>query len=348
MSATLAYFHFQLTLSPTNAADHPQLQKEQKATMRFADSEFVETSIPFGDHQEIELFAITDPPEVTEQPAPDVFHKVSGRHVKMKIKEKANPNGNWTRPPPAGKKVHQQGQPGNASFVYGVLTQKTFHDTRLQLLMKTWGSHVNVRFIASDAADRRWENILVWPELRGRKKLSRKTLRLWRELCNIAADFYVIVDDDTFMVSHNVEISIGALSPDDDLYTGYLLSHIRKFPLVGGGGGIILSNYTMRGLCAHAAAFPKDYCGNSLWPAGDTGTMHCLKRLNIKPMHSVGFYPFPLVDMVEQPVNYCMSTWWINPRFIWCPPVPFMQAIHYLGEDRALEYYYLTHVDPPV
>ena len=244
--------------------------------------------------------------------------------------------------PPPGK--------AKARFAYGILTHQANHDKRLAVVMSTWGRHANVAVIASDEADSRFPAIEAMPQYRSKRKLSPKTLHLWRSLCKHDADFYVMADDDSFLVVPNIEASVGSLDPQADMYTGYVLDHLRGWPLVGGGGGIVLSNYTMRSLCDYAnqPGDGENVCRASMWPAGDTATMHCLRKIGVPPTHTQGFYPFPPAEMVTAPPNWCSITWWINPRYISCPPADRLMGVHYLGKDRAREYYYWTHLDAAI
>jgi len=252
----------------------------------------------------------------------------------------------WMRPPPLDEPAG--GPRRKPRFAYGILTVAQNHDARLKVVMSTWGRHANVAVIASDQADEHFPAIEPMPQFKTKRTLGHKTLSLWHSLCKIPADFYIMADDDSFLVVPNVEAAIGALSPQADVYTGYVLDHIRGWPLIGGGGGIVLSNYTMRGLCSYAAATPDNPCLKSFWPAGDTATMQCLKRLAVVATHTKGFYPFPPEEMVDLAPNWCSSMWWINPRYIACPPADRLLGLHYFGKDRGREYYFWTHVDAPI
>ena len=52
--------------------------------------------------------------------------------------------------------------------------------------------------------------------------------------------------------------------------------------------------------------------------------------------------------MVDRAPNWCSITWWINPRYIACPPADRLLGLHYFGKDRGREYYFWTHVDAPI
>jgi hypothetical protein len=64
------------------------------------------------------------------------------------------------------------------------------------------------------------------------------------------AKWFVMVDDDTFVAIHNLRWALSALDPLKPVYAGYVLTHMPDKPIVGGGGGIVLSRAALQGLCA--------------------------------------------------------------------------------------------------
>jgi hypothetical protein len=232
------------------------------------------------------------------------------------------------------------------TFVYTVLTTKEFHGTRLKNIMETWGQHVNMPFITTDAEDGRYPTALVLGEA-GKGDLGGKTLQALLKFCEFDGDFYVFTDDDSFVVAGNLERVISEnYNRDEPLYTGYSLTHTRK-PFIGGGGGIVFSNQTMRRFCGVAKApQPPVACAwkHQRAAPGDMAIAHCMEHLGVDATHQHGFYPFTITEIVRKmPDDACSRTWWV-PKHIRCsPPVSKIISFHYVRENQYRWLYYLVY-----
>ena len=256
--------------------------------------------------------------------------------------------------------------------------------------MSTWGKHANIEAIGSDSDgtesgifDARMLDLGV-PV--GKKELGRKAMLLWASMCPllegkpvnpsfpgapgqkrqnvlrlgvagqegalVAPQFFVMADDDSFIVTDNLERTLSEqFNASAPLYAGYALTHMATGEFIGGGGGIVLSKGAMRLLCdairnpqlKTARCNPRPG-GLVVNPTGDVATFDCMRQLGIKATNIPGFHPFPAHEMVEPEPNWCSSTWWIPKKYIRCPPVPDSISFHSLPLTRWREVYYWTHV----
>jgi hypothetical protein len=227
-------------------------------------------------------------------------------------------------------------------FAYVILTSSAYHDTRIPALLDTWGRHANIIFIGSDSLVPSLPLVKAFNQ-KGKAELGKKAMYMMEEFCKTEADFYVMADDDTFVIVHNLEFLFSKqFDPEKDLYAGYTLKHFKPY-VVGGGGGIVLSRSAMKKMCAankikHHPCNPETYQPE----AGDAAVLLCMAQLGISSTHVLGFNPFP-VDQVDHPApNWCTITWWF-PKDIPCPPVGPSSTFHYIPVEKFHEYYYWTY-----
>lgn len=234
--------------------------------------------------------------------------------------------------------------PGRAvpRVVFAVLSIKKNHQSRLQALLHTWGKHAKLVLVASDEPDPQLDSRIVAVPGDARH-LGLKTIDTLHRLCSTEADFYVLTDDDTFVVVHNLESALRAYDPMGAWYMGYLLTHIKP-PFIGGGGGIVLSRGSLQQVCreSETAGSPCSLL-SELERAGDVAISRCMEHLHIKPTHLEGFYPFPPHEMVKEGADsWCRRTWWL-PKHIKCPPIPKAITFHYVEPQRFKELHYWAY-----
>ena len=262
------------------------------------------------------------------------------------------------------------------SVAFAVLTQQSHFGSRLARLAATWGSLASIRVVASDNVTAPWLEaypaIVPLSQFRGRKSLGQKAMKLWSLLCedssftgreaeartdlerlNVShpantdehgnvrrANWFVMVDDDTFVVVPNLFAFLAELDPGKHFAGGYVLSHLPgNATMIGGGGGIVLSRKTMTALCA-ATASEESTCSVSgvRVPAGDAATADCLDELGVKPTHVEGMMPFNVFDHTQR--GYCARAWWY-PTHMRCEPPRRLISFHYVrGRDYAAAHYF--------
>jgi hypothetical protein len=231
--------------------------------------------------------------------------------------------------------------------------------------MDTWGRHVFMPFIATDAADTDYPNALVLGD-EGKQDLGGKTLQAFSKFCEYYddGDFFVLADDDSFIVAHRVERYLRAYrNPEEPLYAGYTLTHTKR-PFVGGGGGIVISRMTLYKFCEATTRLTTFSANNSelqrvqrlkfttpcSWRVmrtlpGDIAVAECMKYLNIPATNIDGFQPFPLDKIVlrKPQENWCTITWWV-PKHLKCfPPHPDPKTYHYVPVHEYGWYYILNY-----
>ena len=231
-------------------------------------------------------------------------------------------------------------------FVYTVLTTRQFHGSRLKNIMRTWGQHVNIPFITTDALDPAFPTALVLGA-EGKGDLGGKTLQALKKFCEFDSDFYVFTDDDSFVVAKNLESVIAAnYDRDSALYAGYTLTHTVK-PFVGGGGGIVFSNNTIKNFCVVAKSQkPPVECSweHQRAAPGDMAISHCMNYLGVAATHQHGFYPFPITELMKERDNWCNVTWWI-PKHLKCnPPVSRAISFHRVPPKDLRVLYFFTYL----
>ena len=295
-------------------------------------------------------------------------------------------------------------------FLYTVLTSNANHGTRLRPLLTTWGRHATIPFLISDSHDPKFPRTR---NLGPRHELGRKTLSGLREFCRmvsrktlhkilfqrrsdihshhnvvngsssssttsigVGADFYVISDDDTFIITHNLEEVISTnFDPKVPCYVGYALTHLTE-PFIGGGGGVVLSNATMEKFCSeigegsaaenHISEGKKKGDGQDrmdikkggdsvvqspcnpdadfIPKPGDMALFQCMNRLKISATHQDGFHPLFIHKIANPDGNYCSKIWWM-PHHIQChPPNHRLISMHYVPVDRFYEVYYWAYL----
>jgi hypothetical protein len=242
------------------------------------------------------------------------------------------------------RQLTQTGPYANATFVYSILTTKAHHSSRLRKVISTWGKHVNLGFITTDVVDAEFPKSIVLGE--GERDLGGKTLQAFEKFCEFNADFFVLIDDDAFVVASNLERGVsGLFSRDAPLYGGYSLTH-TSVPFIGGGGGIVVSNATMRLLCSRIHEPKHSPCRwrTSRNLPGDVAVSSCMQSLHIKATHIDGFSPFPMSRMVDSSkAGWCKITWWIPPHLKCNPPYDAAMTMHYVPLDEFDELYFLTY-----
>lgn len=242
------------------------------------------------------------------------------------------------------KRLTNVGPYSSRSFVYSILTTHSFHKTRLRKVMDTWGKHANVVFITTDKADPEFPLTVVLGD--GDRDLGGKTLQAIEKFCEYDADFFMFIDDDAFVVASTLERNVSEhFDRDVPLYGGYMLTH-TAVPFIGGGGGVLLSNATMKLFCARIKERSHSPC---MWKwskslPGDVAVSMCMQSLMVDATHIDGFSPFPISRMVDSsPESWCHITWWL-PKHLKCnPPFPRAMTVHYVPLDEYDELYYLTY-----
>jgi hypothetical protein len=151
---------------------------------------------------------------------------------------------------------------------YIILTCEKYHNTRLKVILETWGKDIDITFISDVAIN---DKIIGYDYLpKDYSFLSLRYIEYIKTLNEINYDWYIFADDDTFInidninkllenkdrnslisFGHTGELNIDGTDANGN-QTGFPLSSIKGkntlLPLTyySGGAGFILSNISMR------------------------------------------------------------------------------------------------------
>jgi hypothetical protein len=220
----------------------------------------------------------------------------------------------------------------------------------LRAALDSWATDVEVAFVAAESKKPLIVGNTTIRQIKASKPqghdFGRKALKVLATMAREAntADFWVYVDDDTFVVTPNMEAVVGdAHSPDTPLYGGCAFVD-RPVPLISSGGGIVFSKATLTALKPHvededhACSWHNDAVFQM---TGDQAISECMKALEIPAVHVHGFNQLSLLDITAVPrtVGSCGVDW--RPKGYQCNPAvsrmitarmdPFeMKELHYL------------------
>jgi hypothetical protein len=252
-------------------------------------------------------------------------------------------------------------------IAFAVLTSAKHHQTRVNALLRSWGRRAQIRIIATDKASPRL--LAAYPQFavlpyEGIEQLGKKALAVWGLFCEDEsfagsrelvddesapakkstrkAKWFVMVDDDTFVVMNNLRSVLAQLDPNKDIYGGYVLNHLPEGPFVGGGGGIVLSRPVMEKLCRRKQdTTSKCSAESTLLAAGDLATHSCVnEELGIGPTHIEGFLPVNVRNLLNE--TYCKTVWWW-PAHLPCRLPRRLVTFHYARHDDLVEIDYWAH-----
>ncbi|KAJ3099692.1 hypothetical protein HDU97_002861 [Phlyctochytrium planicorne] len=142
------------------------------------------------------------------------------------------------------------------------------------------------------------EELIPDKESQGWKRDAHKNLPGFRELYKMYpnADWYLMIDDDTYVFMDNVHTMLSKLDPSHPWYIGNAnvfvgcdgVSKFGEGPLFAhGGSGIVMSKAAMKIMLADLQACIIKY--KDCW-AGDVRVALCLRDLDIFITHSPGFW----------------------------------------------------------
>ena len=174
---------------------------------------------------------------------------------------------------------------------------KTLHE-KGKPIMETWAKRCNIFLFMSSQEDPEFSPDVVGLDVgEGRDKLWHKTRAAWQYVFDHHiddADWFIKVDDDTYLIVENLRHLLSKYQPDEPHYFG------RHFKTYGGycsgGAGYVFSRQTLRVF----AELLKDtsLCPKDSW-AEDLEVGRCLAKKGIHPgdsRDSLGrktFHPFP-------------------------------------------------------
>lgn len=196
-------------------------------------------------------------------------------------------------PAPAGSRGHAVGQTRDAPFrvLCWVLTYPKAHEQKATAVNKTWGRYCDTLLFMTTEHYRSLQTVVVnigGPEDRGR--LWNKSRESWMYVYRNhleTHDWFIKVDDDTFIVWPHLIAFLRGRSPEDAAYFGrpYNATRGRYY---AGGSGIVLSRAALHRLGSSA---DRDYYGT--WGKMKNGPEDLYTG---KAMTTIGIETEPAID----------------------------------------------------
>jgi hypothetical protein len=131
-------------------------------------------------------------------------------------------------------------------IAYIILTCEKYLNTRVKWQVKNCFRYVNklnCYYISGNPHILKYARIYGWNTKDDYKSCPDKYIAFFKNL-NLNYDWYVFLDDDTFVYPERLEYLLNSLDKNDNLYIGYLLTHLRELNYMSGGAGFIISRPT--------------------------------------------------------------------------------------------------------
>ncbi|KAJ3129734.1 hypothetical protein HK101_005190 [Irineochytrium annulatum] len=152
------------------------------------------------------------------------------------------------------------------------------------------------------------------------------------------ADWYMMIDDDSYLFLSNLERFVQGKKPDDALYFGNAnvfvgCDGVRKFGdgpyFAHGGSGILMSRGALKKIVADVDSCIVKY--HSCW-AGDIRVALCLRDQGVKLTHAGGFWGEPPNDEWKFPDDSCIQPKVFHHLLPW--QIQKLYEIETLAESR--------------
>lgn len=252
--------------------------------------------------------------------------------------------------------LERRGPFSQRSFRY-VIRSTVPREQILRAALESWATDVQVAFVATESN----APLTVGPSTIRQLKTSkapghdfgRKALKVLAMMAREidTADFWVYVDDDTFVVTPNMEALVGdTFSPEKPLYGGCAFTD-RPVPLISSGGGMVFSRATLMALRPHvededhACSWHNDAVYQM---TGDQAISECMKAVGIAAEHIHGFNQLSLLDITAVPrtVGSCSVDW--RPKGYQCNPAVSRMITARMGPMEMKEmHYFVMHMFSP-
>eukprot|EP00013_Stygamoeba_regulata_P007171 CAMPEP_0177642884 /NCGR_PEP_ID=MMETSP0447-20121125/7857_1 /TAXON_ID=0 /ORGANISM="Stygamoeba regulata, Strain BSH-02190019" /LENGTH=242 /DNA_ID=CAMNT_0019145137 /DNA_START=92 /DNA_END=817 /DNA_ORIENTATION=- len=229
--------------------------------------------------------------------------------------------------------------------VVGVVTTRKYHESRANAVKQTWAKYFDraVLFLSetectalpavkitpdeagTEAGTSDYQSV-IWKNFSGLKYLAKE---------RPSARWYILVDDDTFLVWH----SLVELLRYYDHRQEYFLGQELRLDMPGhpdhglsylsGGAGQVFSHALLHRLLPEL-----DHCERNEW--ADVSVGRCVAGLGVRPTHVDGFY--------SQPAHFYLATEQGKrdaPLGLVHDPISF----HHITPDQMYEYEYWLYKD---
>ncbi|XP_060086150.1 glycoprotein-N-acetylgalactosamine 3-beta-galactosyltransferase 1-like [Ylistrum balloti] len=168
----------------------------------------------------------------------------------------------------------------NVRVLCMVMTNTKHLNTKATYVKQTWAKRCNkVLFISS-------ETNLTFPAVgfnipEGREHLTAKTMKAFKYIFEnhfTDADWFIKIEDNSFVILENLRYFLSSYSPNDAVYFGHSFKSIVKQGFYCGGGGHVLSKEALRRLAISGSSYQSCQYGEDV----DVELGKCMEILGIE------------------------------------------------------------------
>ena len=155
-------------------------------------------------------------------------------------------------------------------------------DSKAKHVKMTWGSHANILLFMSSKEDKNFPAVGI-EVAEGRSHLTMKTMKAFEYVYRNyydKADWFMKVDDDTFVIVENLRYFLSNQNTSEPVYFGHHFKVIVKQGYYSGGGGYVLSKEAVRRFATGHGDCRKD------GGAEDAEMGHCMEKLGVRTADS--------------------------------------------------------------
>jgi hypothetical protein len=131
-------------------------------------------------------------------------------------------------------------------IAYIILTCEKYLNSRVKWQVKSCFKYINKSdcyYISCIPHIFKYSRIYGWNTKDDYKSCPDKYIAFLKNL-NLNYDWYVFIDDDTFVYPNRLENFLDNFNKTNHLYIGYLLTHLRELNYMSGGAGFVISHPT--------------------------------------------------------------------------------------------------------
>ncbi|XP_021341872.1 glycoprotein-N-acetylgalactosamine 3-beta-galactosyltransferase 1-B-like [Mizuhopecten yessoensis] len=182
-----------------------------------------------------------------------------------------------------------------------IMTSSKALDTKATNVKNTWAKRCNVVVYISSTTNTTFPTVgFDIPE--GREHLTAKTMTAFRYIFEKhfnEADWFIKIDDDSFVILENLRYFLSSHSPNDAVYFGHSFKSIVKQGFYCAGGGHVLSKEALRRLAMNGVTYSSCQYGAEV----DVELGKCMEYLGVETADStdrLGRSRFHCFDLEKQ------------------------------------------------
>jgi hypothetical protein len=133
---------------------------------------------------------------------------------------------------------------------YIILTCEKYLKTRVSWQLQTCFKYMNKKdcyYLSCKSTRQKYDNITIsiygWNTSDDYRSCPDKYIAFFKNL-NIDYDWYVFIDDDTFVFPNRIYKLLSSFNEKQYIYIGNILTHLREMRYMSGGAGFIISKPT--------------------------------------------------------------------------------------------------------